>query len=144
MSFSPGQFITAQRLNRLQTKAYFGQNSGAISAVGSGDVTGTLISITTETNGATACFTWTASVYATGNMLATGNTNTSAFWDVNQSPTFAVGQLTASSEKVTNANVWVTTIPTAGTYTYKLRYSNSTSGTLSIYTALMVQIMEVA
>lgn len=142
MSFSPGQFITAQRLNRLQPKAYFSQNSAAITVAGSGDVGGTPTSITVETNGATAAFVWTASCYTTGAMAS--NTNTFARWDVNDSPTFAVVQQSANGDKVTAANVWVTTVPTAGTYTFKLRYTVVANSQLSIYTAMQVMIMEVA
>lgn len=141
MAFAPGQFLTAQRLNRLQSKSYFSQNSGSI-GTGSGDVGGTPISITVETDGATAAFTWTGSCYASGAMG--GNTNTQAWWDVNASPTFALTQLLTNLEKVTSANVWVTTIPTAGTYTFKLKYTVVANSTLSIYTAMMVVITEVA
>lgn len=142
MSFAPGQFITAQRLNRLQTKTYFSQNSAGITVVGSGNVGGTAISITVETDGATAAFTWTASCYATG--LMASNASTFAKWDVNTSPTFAVVQQSANGDKVTAANVWSTTIPTAGTYIFQLGYNVVANSQLSIYTAMMVQIMEVA
>jgi hypothetical protein len=142
MSFAPGQFITAQRLNRLQTKSYFSQCSGTVAASGSGDVPGTAISIPIETNGATATFSWTASTYYLG--LPSGASSTHAVWDVNSSPTFAVNQQQANTDKVTGANFWSTTIPTAGTYTFKLAYSTLTNTNLSIYTAMIVQIDEVA
>jgi hypothetical protein len=142
MSFSPGQFITAQRLNRLQPKSYFGQSSSNISTVGGGNVAGTAVNITVETNGATAAFTWTCCTYATGAMTA--NNTTTAKWDVNLSPTIAVAQGATTNDKITSANVWVTTITTAGTYTFQLAYANQTNGNIQIYTSMMVQILEVA
>lgn len=143
MSFAPGQFITAQRLNRLQPKTYFSQASGAISVVGSGDVAGTSMSIVVETNGATAAFTWSAAVYgATGAMAS--NSNTTVAWDVNTSPTFALVQHSAAADKGVAANVWATTIPTAGTYTFKMKYVVATNSVLQIYSAMMVTITEVA
>ncbi len=142
MSFAPGQIITASRLNRLQPTTYFSQASGTTAASGSGDVAGTAISIPVQTNGATANFWWTCSNYDTG--VPGGATSTSVRWDVNASPTFAVSQQQAASDKVTNANVWSTAITTAGTYTFKMTYSTATNSTLSVYTAMMVTITEVA
>lgn len=143
MSFAPGQFITAQRLNRLQPKNYFSQCSGTVAASTSGNVAGTAISIPIETNGAVVNFSWTASVYQTG-ASTTGPSSTSAKWDTNVSPTFAVVWQQEANARVTAANFWSTTIPTAGTYTFQLAYSTLNVSTLSIYTAMMVQIMEVA
>lgn len=142
MSFSPGQIITAQRLNRLQTKNYFSLSSGAITSAGSGNVAGTAISITNETDGAGFAVTFSAAVYATGAMAA--NCNTFAKYDLASSSTFALGQWATNGEKGTVANVWSGTIATAGTYTWQLGYTVVANGQLSIYTALMVQIMEVA
>ena len=143
MSFSPGQFITAQRLNRLQPRTYFVQASGTTSpVVSNGDVTGASTSITVETNGAKATFMWTAAVYATGAMAS--NTNTQAYWDVNGSPTFALAQWATNGEKGTVANVWDTTISTAGTYTFKLKTSVVANSQLAIYTSMVVMITEVA
>ncbi len=143
MSFLPGQFITAQRLNRLQPKTYHSQASGSVTGVGSGDMAGTPMSITVETNGATASFTWSAAVYATVGAMA-ANANTTVAWDVNVSPTFAVAQHSGASDKVVAANVWSTTIPTAGTYTFKMRYVNVANSVLQIYCAMTVVITEVA
>jgi hypothetical protein len=78
----------------------------------------------------------------TGAMASAASTK--AVWDVNSSPTFAVVQQSAAADKVTAANFWSTSIPTAGTYTFKLGYTVVTNSTFSIYTAMMVQIMEVA
>jgi hypothetical protein len=149
MSFAPGQFITAQRLNRLQTKYYWSQSSGTLSGTSSGsDVTGTAMSIVVETNGASASFWWTAAIYAVTSMAA--NANTQAFWDVNGSPVFALAQWQNASspnslDKGLVGNNWSTTIPTAGTYTFKLKYTQvSGASTLSPYTSLMVAITEVA
>jgi hypothetical protein len=142
MSFAPGQFITAQRLNRLQTKSYFSQASGSTPA-GNGNISGTAINIPVETNGATAAFTYSASCYSVTGAMGS-NSNTFAKWDVNTSPNFAVVQQAASTDKVTAANVWSTTISTAGTYTFQLGYNIVANSTMSVYTSMMVQIIEVA
>ena len=142
MSFSPGQFITAQRLNRLQRKSYFGQSSGFITTVSTGDLAGSVMSIAVETNGAIADFWFSAAVYATGAMTNSGSVK--AQWDVNASPTFALGQYSASGEKGVSTNMWSTTITTAGTYTFKLVYNNVANSQLSPYCSLLVQIAEVA
>lgn len=142
MSFSPGQFITAARLNRLQPAHYWAQASSAIGSVGSGDVAGTSMNITVQTNGATATMIWTAAIYASGLMSANANTN--AVWDVNLAPTYALAQHSANGDKVTASANWTTTIPTAGTYTFKLKYTNVTNASMQIYTTLLVIINEVA
>jgi hypothetical protein len=143
MAFAPGQFITAQRLNRLQSKTYWSQISGAITTVAAGaDVTGTAISIPIETNGATAAFVYSGDLRA-GASLAS-NINVEAFWDVNGSPNFALAEWKDASAKGVVCNVWATTVPTAGTYTFKLKYTNVANGSIGIYTSMMVTITEVA
>lgn len=142
MSFLPGQIITAQRLNRLQTKTYWAQSSATISTIGSGNVGGTAISITTETDGATASVSWSTAVYATGGMSATVSTN--AKYDLASSPNFALGQYSASGEKGVSANFWATSVASAGTYTFQLAYNVTSAGQLNSYTAMMVDIKEVA
>jgi hypothetical protein len=142
MTFSPGQYLTAQRLNRLQTKTYFGSASGAITTVGSGNVAGTALAITTETDGATVACSWTAAVYATGAMG--NNCNTYVKYDLGSSSVFALAQLTANTEKTTAANFWSAAIATANSYTFQLGYTVTANGSLAVYTSLMVQVMEVA
>lgn len=144
MSFSPGQIITAQRLNRLQPKKYWVQCSSAINpGAGSGDVPGTSQSITVETNGATASFWWSNVTYSSGAMGSTGSI-TRAQWDVNPSPAFNIYQSQTATEKGTNGQTWSTSIPAAGTYTFKLIYTNVTNSTIQVYTAMLVEITEVA
>jgi hypothetical protein len=142
MSFLPGQIITAQRLNRLQPKTYWSVASGSVSTVSSGNLAGTAISITTETDGATAACSWTAGVYATGAMAS--NSSTQAKYDLATAPVFALGQYSANGEKGISANFWSTSIATAGTYTFQLAYSNVANGVVSFYSTLMVVITEVA
>jgi hypothetical protein len=145
MSFLPAQIITAQRLNRLQPKTYWSQCSSAITG-GAGttqDVAGTSISITTETNGATAAMDWSFANYATG-VMSTNATLVRALWDVNAAPTYALYDAQAANYRATCSANWVTTIPTAGTYTFKLQANVFTNATLQVYTTLKVQITEVA
>jgi len=143
VSFAPGQYLTAQRLNRLQSKTYWTQNS-ANQVAGSYDpIPGTNTSITIETDGATVAFDWTAAVYGTTTAMAS-LTSVQAVWDVNTAPTFAVALFSNSTERVTAAANWMTTIPTAGTYTFKLKATVATNSTLQIYTTMKVVVTEVA
>ena len=88
MSFAPGQFITAQRLNRLQSKTYWAAASGTIPASQTNvDITGASIPITTETDGATMAISWSTAVYATGVMG--GNANVRVFIGADTSPVYA-------------------------------------------------------
>lgn len=144
MSFSPGQIITAQRLNRLQPKTYWAQASGGISASQSGvDVPGTSMSITTETDGATANMWFFGHFYA-GGSAPTTNGSIKAIWDVNSSPTFGVVDFRTANEKAVGANSWSTTISTHGTYTFKLNVTTPANMTMPTYTSLLVEILEVA
>ena len=144
MTFQPGQFITAQRLNRLQPKVYWAQCSTPITG-GAGttqDVVGTSMSITIDTNGATAAMDWSFANYATAAM-GTNSTLVRAIWDVNAAPTYALYDAQANNYRSTCSANWVTTIGTAGTYTFKLQANVFTGATLQIYTTLKVEILEV-
>lgn len=146
MSFAPGQFITAQRLNRLQPKIYWAQASGTTGpSVTTTDVAGTSIPITIETDGATVSMSWSGAVYAgaTAGGL-TSSATVRAFIGSDGSPLFALGEWRTASEKGTIANFWSTTVPTAGSYTAKLNTTIPANATLSVYTSLMVQVTEVA
>lgn len=143
MAFAPGQFITAQRLNRLQPATYWSQASGTTAASSTGvDVAGTPMSITTQTNNATAAMWFFAHSYA-GGSAPSSNTSVQAVWDVNSSPTFGVVDFRTANEKGLGGNTWVTTIPTAGTYTFKLKATTPANFTMPAYASLLVQIMEV-
>lgn len=143
MSFSPGQIITAQRLNRLQPKKYWAQCSGAVSTVSSGDLPGTSQSIAVETNGAQVAFWWSCVAYGSGAMGGSGAI-TRAQWDVNPSPAFSIVQSQTTLEKGTGGQTWLTSIPAAGTYTFKLIYVNVANSTIQIYSSIMTEITEVA
>lgn len=143
MAFSPGQIITAQRLNRLAPATYWSQASGTVAASSSAvDIPGTSISITVQTNGATANFWFVAHFYA-GASAPTALGSFKAMWDVNSSPTFGVFDTRTANEKGPGVNTWSTTIPTAGTYTFKLNATTPANVTIPIYASLMVQIQEV-
>src|SRR3954462_8389107 len=93
MSFSPGQFITATRLNRLQPKMTWVQASSAPTGAQSNlDIPGCSASITTETDGATANFWWHVD-YRDITTAAAAASFVQAWWDVNSSPVYAVSRL---------------------------------------------------
>ena|ERR1700749_781242 len=142
MAFAPGQFITAQRLNRLQSTTYWAQATGAFSATTETAIAGTSLSITVQTNGATANFWWSAD-FRQATAVSTGQAAVRPYWDVNGAPLFAIGRLATVNDQISTANSWSTTIPTAGTYTFQLRGTMFTNTTLNIYTSLMVEIKEV-
>jgi hypothetical protein len=146
MSFSPGQFITAQRLNRLQPKTYWAASSATMGPSVSGvDVTGTSIPITIETAGATVSMVWSGSIYAgatAGGMASNGNVR--PFLGADGSPVFALAEWKTASEKGSIGNVWSTTVPSAGSYTAKLVTTLPANSTLVQYTTLWVVVTEVA
>jgi hypothetical protein len=144
MAFSPGQFITAQRLNRLQPKTYWAATSGVTTTVATNaDVPGCTIPITVETNGATATFVWFSAIYASVGAMA-GAASTRVLWDVNVSSVLTIGSWSTLAERGTPGQTWVTTIGTAGTYTFKMQYTMVANTAIQIYTAMTVVITEVA
>jgi hypothetical protein len=143
MSFSPGQFITAQRLNRLQRKSYWSVASGSFTSTSIADIPGTSMSIQVDTDGATADFWWTTDGRA-GASAPTAVATVQAFWDVNGSPVYNVWSVRTALSQASTASNWSTTITNAGTYTFKLRGTMQTNISLNIYTSLLVHISEVA
>lgn len=143
MTFAPGQFLTAQRLNRLQSTTYWvAASSGLGASASTVDVPGATMSITTQTNGATAAMFWSCDFRTTA---VTTVASCRPLWDVNGSPVFAVFKSgSATAEGSTAFQTWTTTIPTAGTYTFKLQATTQVGGSMNIYTALTVIITEVA
>ena len=144
MAFAPGQFITAQRLNRLQPKTYWAQASGTFPvSQTTQDIPGTSMSIVVETTGATIACDWSVSVYATGS--AATSSSARAWFGSDSSPVFALSQSTgATGEKASVANSWLTTVPAAGTYTAKLVGTTQSNTTMSNYSSLKVVVTEVA
>lgn len=142
MAFAPGQFLTAQRLNRLQSTTYWvAASSGLGASASTVDVPGATMSITTQTNGATAAMFWSCDFRMTA---ATAVASCRPLWDVNGSPVFAVFRAAAANDGASACQTWSTTIPTAGTYTFKLQATTQVGGATNIYTALTVIITEVA
>lgn len=143
MSFSPGQFITAQRINRLQRKSYWAAASGSFTSTSAADIPGCSFSVIVETDGATADFWWTSDGRAGASAPAAVAT-TQAFWDVNGSPVFNVWSVRTALSQASTASNWSTTITTAGTYTFKLRGTMVANASINVYTSLLVHISEVA
>jgi hypothetical protein len=143
VSFAPGQFITAQRLNRLQPKIYWAAASGTTAVSQSGvDVAGTSIPITIETDGAQVDIAWSIAAYATA--ITGGLVSARALLGVDASPAYAVAQFSAATEKVSAANTWVATVATAGAYTAKIVATTPAQATLSPYTTIRCTVYEVA
>lgn len=144
MAFAPGQFITAQRLNRLQPKLYRAVCSAAVTGtVSNADITGTNINFDTETDGAELRVTWTVDARNSG---AGGGTQiaVSAYLDTSiTSDVFSLFQGSAASERDTGAQTWDTTVTTAGSHSIKLRVTQSANNTVQIYTNLSIMVLEV-
>jgi hypothetical protein len=144
MSFAPGQFITAQRLNRLQSKTYWAAASGTFAASQTAvDVAGTSIPVTIETNGATVAITWVAAIYAGGSAMTT-NANARVFIGSDGSPVYALADWRTANDKGTVANVWGATVAAAGATTIKMNATTPANATLSVYTSIMATVHEVA
>jgi hypothetical protein len=142
MSFSPGQFITAQRINRLQPKSYWAAASGTVPVSSTNaDVPGCTMSITVETAGATASFAWSTAFYNTG--AATTLSSSRVLWDVNASPVLALNEDSATTDRGQGAMVWQTLIGTAGTYTFKMQVSTAALTLVQVYSAMTVVIYDI-
>lgn len=144
MSFAPGQYITAQRLNRLQPKTYWAQASGTFAASQTNqDVAGTTIPITIETDGATVDVSWAISISGAASPMAS-LASARVFFGSDSSPVYAVGQYATSGEKGSHAQFWATTVPTAGTFNAKIQATTPASTTFTVYTSIKVVVTEVA
>lgn len=145
MGFQPGQFITATRLNRLQPVKYWMAATAPVTgAVTNTDITGMSQSIIVGTDGATASFWWSVD-FRNGAVAGAGQAAVRPFWDVNGAPIYAIFDSRTALEKGSCANAWSTTIPTAGTYTFKLQAATLlVNQSTNIYTTLLVEITEVA
>lgn len=142
MSFSPGQFITAQRLNRLQPHAHWaGASSTVAPSATNADIPGVTVSIVVETSGALAKISWSTVWYYTG--IPGGLSSSRALWDVNPSPVLAINQDAANGDKGQGSMVWLATITPAGTYTFKVQTTTGTNTTTQVYSALLVEISEI-
>jgi hypothetical protein len=144
VAFAPGQFITAQRLNRLQTKTYWAAASGTTPVSSAGvDMAGTTIPVTIETAGATVTISWSVSVYATAVTMASSG-SARAFFGADSSPNFALFQDSDANAKGSVANFWMTTVAAAGAYNAKLVVTTPAQATMSNYSSILVKVDEVA
>lgn len=143
MSFSPGQFITAQRLNRLQPKPYWAQASSTVAASSTNaDVPGCSVSFTTETDNAQAEVIVTGAFYASG--VPAAISSVVAVLDTSTvSPNFAISQPAANGDKLQGAAGWLVTIPLAGIHAIKARASTSTNTVVQVYSGISVTVYEV-
>ena len=147
MSFAPGQFITAQRLNRLQNKIYRAKASSALSGVqSSADMPGATITFDTETNNAKAYVWWSCD--ARQSAATTGQVSCQPILDgATVADAFALFQgapgASSSGEKATVANTMDFTITTAGSHTIKLQLTQTANNQTNIYTSLMIMVEEV-
>ena len=142
MAFSPGQFITAQRLNRLQPATYWAAANSTVGASATNtDMPGVTMSITVQTSGATAVFSWSTVFYFTA--AAGGIASSRVLWDVNVSPILVATQGPTANEKIQGAQFWQTTIGTAGTYTFKMQVTTPTNTAAQVYSSLLVTIYEI-
>lgn len=142
MAFAPGQFITAQRLNRLQNKIFWAAASAVVPVSQTNvDVTGASIPLTIETDGASVCLEWSMTAQATA--VTGGQVSCRAFLGVDASPVYTVAQFSAATEKGSFYNTWLTTVATAGAYTAKLVATTPAQATLFTYTTIKVTVSEV-
>jgi hypothetical protein len=144
MAFAPGQFITAQRLNRLQPKIDQAICSAAVTGTATNtDITGTNIAFDTETDGAQLRASWTVDAR---NTAGGGGTQIAvhAYLDTSiLSDDFALFQGSAASERGGVSASWDTTVTTAGSHSIKLRVTQSTNNQVNVYTQLSIMVLEI-
>lgn len=144
MSFAPGQFLTAQRLNRLQPKIDQAICSAAVTGTtSSADITGTNIAFDTETDGAQLRAMWSVDAR---NTAGGGGTQIAvhAYLDTSiTSDVFALYQGSAASERGSAVASWDTTVTTAGSHSIKLRVTQSTNNQVNVYTQLSIMVLEI-
>jgi hypothetical protein len=142
MAFAPGQFITAQRLNRLQPKTYWAQASGTTAVSQTNvDITGATVAVTVETDGATLRVDWNMTAQATA--ITGGQVSARAWIGSDASPVYTVAQFSAATEKAGTYETWMTTVPTAGLYTCKLVGTTPAQATIVSYSTITVTVTEV-
>jgi hypothetical protein len=143
MAFAPGQFITAQRLNRLQNRIYTVE--GGTIAAGAGtnvDVPGITQTFTTETNNAIAHCWWlidfdlggAVTSSATSRLLLDGSTGSTRFiaW---------AGEVVTDRGAVTQMQDF--TIPTAGSHTIKAQVTTAANQAIGQYCSMRIEVEEV-
>jgi hypothetical protein len=146
MSFAPGQFITAQRLNRLQNKVYRAKCSSALSGVQTDqDIPGATVTFDTETDNAMIYVWWSCDARQTA--ATSGQIACKALLDGVASDAFALFQgapgASGAGEKATVANTMDFTAATAGSHTVKLQVTQTANNQTNIYASVMVMVEEV-
>jgi hypothetical protein len=143
MAFAPGQYITAQRLNRLQNKTYLAE--GGTIAAGAGtnvDIPGVTLTFTSETDNAVAHCFWTvdftvsagATPAMTSRLLLDGVTSSTRF--------IAVVNLT-SGERSQPSMEDSFDLGTAGSHTIKAQVTKAANQAVAQYCVLRVEVEEI-
>lgn len=144
MSFSPGQFITAQRLNRLQPKLYRSVASSALTGGAANlDVPGSEIAFSTEAANATVRAMWNGDARNTGGGGGQQASYSALLDGSVTSDVFSLFQGSAANERSTVGNCWDTTIASAGAHTIKLKVTQGSNQTQQTYTTLQLWVQEV-
>mgnify|MGYP001615677633 FL=1 len=143
MAFLAGDLLTAQRVNRLQSKRYFDAATGTLAASSTHvDIPGLSIAFTTETNGATVSCFWTSDFDLTGATTTLGSTRL-LLDSVTASSNFATFQAGISTDRGTSAQTCEFTIGTAGAHTIKMQGTTPANMIINLYTALTIIVSEV-
>jgi hypothetical protein len=143
VSFAPGQFITAQRLNRLSPVSYTVEASGTVAASQTNaDIPGVTQTFTTETNNATVDCIWTVDFDLSGASTATA-TSRLLLDAVTSSTRFIAWAGEVATDRSVTTQLQSFVIPTLGSHTIKAQVTTNANQTVGQYSAMRLTVHEV-
>jgi hypothetical protein len=143
MSFAPGQFITAQRLNRLQPATYTVEAAGTVAASQTNaDIPGVTQTFTTETDNAEAECTWSVDWDNSGAQTGTG-TSRLLLDGATSSTRFIAWAGEVATDRGIQTQIQQFIIPTAGSHTIKAQATTLANQTIGQYSAMRIVVNEV-
>ncbi len=142
MSFAPGQYITAQRLNRLQLTTYDVEASGTVAASQTNaDIPGVTKTFTTETANAKVSCTWTVDWDLSG--AQTGTSTSRLLLDgVTSSTRFHAFGAEVATDRAITSQLQEFIISTVGSHTIKAQVTTLANVTVGQYSAMRIQVTE--
>jgi len=142
MAFAPGQFITAQRLNRLQNRVYFAEGGVLAASSTNADIPSVTLTFTSETDNAIAHCWWTCDFDLSGAQTGSG-TSRLLLDGATSSTRFIAWSGEVATDRGQPANMDSFDLGTAGSHTIKAQATTLANMTVGQYCALRVEVEEV-
>lgn len=143
MSFAPGQFITAQRLNRLQDASYVAECSGTVAASQTNaDIPGMTETFTVEADGAEAICSWSVDFDLSGATTSPG-TSRLLLDSVTAGTRILVYAAEVSTDRSLVTSFLSFTGLTAGVHTIKAQATTPANMTVNTQGTLHIRVKEV-